>query len=73
MKKLLLLFLLIPFLSTAQIQVSTSFSYIVEKGFGNEANFAGSGFELSLRKHLSDKFRTFSYQASIQKQQQRVA
>jgi hypothetical protein len=58
MKKLLLLFLLIPFLSTAQIQVSTSFSYTVEKGFGNEAPFAGSGFELSLRKHLSDKFRT---------------
>ena len=58
MKKLLLFFLLIPFLSTAQIQVSTSFSYTVEKGFGNEANFAGSGFELSLRKHLSDKFRT---------------
>jgi hypothetical protein len=58
MKKLLLLFLLIPFLTTAQIQVSTSFNYTVEKGFGNEANFAGSGFELSLRKHLSDKFRT---------------
>lgn len=58
MKKLLLIFLLIPFLSTAQIQVSTSFSYVVEKGLGNEANFAGSGFELSLRKHLSDKFRT---------------
>ncbi len=58
MKKLLLIFLLIPFLSTAQIQVSTSFSYVVEKGFGSETNFAGSGFELSLRKHLSDKFRT---------------
>ena len=58
MKKLLLFFLLIPFLPTAQIQVNTSFSYTVEKGFGNEANFAGSGFELSLRKHLSDKFRT---------------
>ena len=58
MKKLLLLFLFIPFLSTAQIQVSTSFSYTVEKGFGNEATFGGSGFELSLRKHLSDKFRT---------------
>ena len=58
MKKLLLIFLFIPFLSTAQIQVSTSFSYTVEKGSGNEANFAGSGFELSLRKHLSDKFRT---------------
>ena len=58
MKKLLLIFLLVPFLSTAQIQVSTSFSYTVEKGFGNEENFAGSGFELSLRKHLSDKFRT---------------
>ena len=58
MKKCLLLFLFIPFLSTAQIQVSTSFSYTVEKGFGNEARFAGSGFELSLRKHLSDKFKT---------------
>ena len=58
MKKRLLLFLLIPFLSTAQIQVSTNFNYSVEKGFGNEANFTGSGFELSLRKHLSDKFRT---------------
>ena len=58
MKKLLLLFLLIPLLSTAQIQVSTSFNYSVEKGFGNEANFTGSGFELSLRKHLSDKLRT---------------
>lgn len=57
MKKRLLIFLFIPFLSTAQIQVSTSFSYVVEKGF-NESNFAGSGFELSLRKHLSDKFRT---------------
>lgn len=57
MKKLLLIFLLIPFLSSAQIQISTNFSYVVEKGF-NEANFAGSGFEVSLRKHLSDKFRT---------------
>ena len=57
MKKLLLIFLLLPFLSFAQIQISTNFSYVVEKGF-NEANFAGSGFEVSLRKHLSDKFRT---------------
>jgi hypothetical protein len=58
MKKLILICLFIPFLSTAQIQVSSSFSYAVEKGFGNEANFAGSGFELSLRKHLSETFRT---------------
>ena len=58
MKKLLLIFVLIPFLTTAQIQVSNSFCYTVEKGFGNETNYAGSGFEISLRKHLSDKFRT---------------
>ncbi len=58
MKKLILICLLFPFVTTAQIQVSTSFSYAVEKDFGHEANFAGSGFELSLRKHLSDKFRT---------------
>ena len=58
MKKLLLIFLLVPFLSSAQIQISTNFSYVVEKDFIKEANFAGSGFEVSLRKHLSDKFRT---------------
>lgn len=58
MKKILLLLLLLPFLSGAQIQVSTSFNYTIEKGFGHEAPFAGSGLELSLRKHLSDKFRT---------------
>lgn len=58
MKKILLLLLLLPFLSGAQIQVSTSFNYTIEKGFGHEAPFAGSGLELSFRKHLSDKFRT---------------
>lgn len=58
MKKILLIFLFIPFLSTAQIQVSTNFSYTVEKGFGDDTRFAGSGIELSLRKHLSDKFRS---------------
>jgi hypothetical protein len=57
MKIILLIFLLVPFLCTAQIQVSTSFSYTTERGLG-DANLAGSGFELSLRKHLSDKFRT---------------
>jgi len=56
MKKLLLILLLLPFLSSAQIQISTNFSYVVGIGF-NQSNFAGSGFELSLRKHLSDKFR----------------
>jgi hypothetical protein len=58
MKKLLLIFILIPFLTTAQIQVSTSFGYAVEKGFGNDAKFTGSGIEISLRKHLSEQFRT---------------
>jgi hypothetical protein len=58
MKKIILFCLLFPFFSTAQIQVSTSLGYAVEKGFGHEADFAGSSFELSIRKHISDKFRT---------------
>ena len=58
MKKLILIYFLIPFLSTAQIQVSSSFGYAIEKGTGNSINFAGSGVELSLRKHLTERFRT---------------
>jgi outer membrane receptor protein involved in Fe transport len=58
MKKLILICLLIPFLSTAQIQVSSSFSYAIDKGTGGNVKFAGSGFELSLRKHLTETFRT---------------
>ena len=57
MKKLLLILLILPFLTTAQIQVSTSFGYALEGGLGHNANFAGSSMELSLRKHISEKFR----------------
>ena len=57
MKKLLLLFLILPLLTTAQIQVSTSFGYAVEGGFNRNPSFAGSSMELSLRKHISEKVR----------------
>lgn len=57
MKKISLLLFMFPFLSIGQIQVSTNFNYTVERGLNNETNFAGSGIELSLRKHISDKFR----------------
>jgi hypothetical protein len=57
MKKLILILLICPFLSTAQIQVSTSFGYAIEGGFSNNPSFAGSSMELSLRKHISEKFR----------------
>jgi hypothetical protein len=57
MKKLLLILLLSPLLTTAQIQVSTSFGYALENGFSDNPSFAGSSMELSLRKHISEKFR----------------
>lgn len=57
MKRLVLILLILPFLTTAQIQVSTSFGYALEGGLGHNANFAGSSMELSLRKHISEKFR----------------
>ncbi len=57
MKKLILILLTCPLLSTAQIQVSTSFGYAVEGGFNNNPSFVGSSMELSLRKHVSEKFR----------------
>lgn len=57
MKKLILILILLPLLSTAQIQVSTSFGYALEGGFNSNPSFAGSSMELSLRKHISEKFR----------------
>jgi hypothetical protein len=57
MKKLILILLLLPLLTTAQIQISTSFGYALEGGLSHDANFAGSSMELSLRKHISEKFR----------------
>jgi hypothetical protein len=57
MKRLILILLICPLISTAQIQVSTSFGYAVEGGFNNNPNFVGSSMELSLRKHISEKFR----------------
>ncbi|MDZ7897797.1 MAG: hypothetical protein U5N85_07175 [Arcicella sp.] len=57
MKKLLLILLLSPLLVAAQIQVSTSFGYALENGFSDNPSFAGSSMELSLRKHISEKFR----------------
>jgi hypothetical protein len=57
MKKLILILLLSPLLTTAQIQVSTSFGYALENGFSDNPSFAGSSMELSLRKHISEKFR----------------
>jgi hypothetical protein len=57
MKKLILILLLSPLLTTAQIQVSTSFGYALENGFRNNPDFSGSSMELSFRKHISEKFR----------------
>ena len=57
MKKLLLILLLSPLLTTAQIQVVTSFGYAVEGGFNRSPSFTGSSMEMSLRKHISEKFR----------------
>jgi hypothetical protein len=57
MKRLILILLLLPLLTTAQIQISTSFGYALEGGLSHDANFAGSSMELSLRKHISEKFR----------------
>jgi hypothetical protein len=57
MKRLILILLLLPLLTTAQIQISTSFGYALEGGLSHDARFAGSSMELSLRKHISEKFR----------------
>ena len=57
MKKLILILLFLPLLTTAQMQISTSFGYAVEGGFNSNPSFAGSSMELSLRKHISEKFR----------------
>ena len=57
MKKLLLLLLILPFITSAQIQVSTSFGYAIENGLSNNPSFTGSSMEFSLRKHISEKFR----------------
>jgi hypothetical protein len=57
MKKLLLVLLLFPFLTNAQIQVSTGFSYVAERSSGEEANYTGSGFDISLRQYLSERLK----------------
>jgi|UPI00042A8867 hypothetical protein len=40
-----------------QIQVSTGFSYVGEKAWGNNAKFAGTGLDFSLRKHINEKLK----------------
>lgn len=57
MKKLLLLLIFFPFCINAQIQVSTGFSYVTERSSGDEPNYTGSGFDISLRQYLSERFK----------------
>jgi hypothetical protein len=57
MKKLILILLICPLLSTAQIQVSTSLGYTIENGFSDNPTYSGTSMELSLRRHISEKFR----------------
>ena len=57
MKKLLLLLIFFPFCINAQIQVSTGFSYVTERPSGEKSNYTGSGFDISLRQYLSERFK----------------
>ncbi|MDI9860464.1 hypothetical protein [Flectobacillus roseus] len=61
MKKTLLttiLFLcILHFGSLGQIQISSGFSYIGEGGWGNKAQYAGSGIDISAKKYLTENLR----------------
>lgn len=61
MKKLLLILIFFPLFLQAQIQVSTGISYVTEPTFGDDGSYSGSGLDISLRKHLSEKLKLTAY------------
>ncbi|MET3127572.1 hypothetical protein ABID42_002690 [Arcicella rosea] len=61
MKRLILILIFFPFLLQAQIQVSTSLSYVTEPSFGEDGAYTGSGIDISLRKHLTEKWKLTAY------------
>ncbi len=57
MKKLLLLLILFPFCINALIQVGTGFSYVTEQFSNDEPDYTGSGFDISIRQYVSERFK----------------
>jgi hypothetical protein len=48
---------ILHFDSLGQIQISSGFSYIGEGGWGNKAQYAGSGIDISAKKYLTENLR----------------